>query len=212
MNYETKSYSKSAFSIQNYSEQKIEGRTFYLVKTNVFNEIMQGVLVEAVTMYPEKFGTGNALDVIQAISLIEPIFDFENFVEFLRTEQFCYIVEIHSGVIKDEVLRIDLFRKLSESRDEFIGGIFHALKHFSYNGTNLSIGKDINDILNIDQIIEIAIKGFFFFPKEAANKKKFVSRIHLNDNYNLKFAFHYEEKPGVFFIDTIFKEPKKVSH
>lgn len=208
LKHENKNFAKVAFPIQNFSLQQIEGRTFYLVETNVFKEIMQGVLIEALNMYPEKFGTGNALNVIEAIHLIEPIFDFENFVEFLRTEQFCFVIECDNGTIKDEVLRIDLYRHLSKKKDAFIGGIFHALKHFSYIGKNLSIGKDINDITSIDQIIGIAIKGFFFSKKEAVNKKKFISRVHLNDSYDLKFAFHFEEKPGVFFIDTIFKKTK----
>ena len=101
-----------------------------------------------------------------------------------------------------------MFRKLEKKGNiyEFTGGIFHAFKHFSYNDKNLSTGKDINNINTPEQIIEMAIKAFFFEQREALSNREFVSKVELNDKYNLKFVFYYEEQTEVFFIKTIFKE------
>jgi hypothetical protein len=95
MKHEGKNYAKVSFPVQNYRIYPIRGRLFYCAMTNVFKEIMRGVLAEAIQKYPQKFGTGNAMDVIDAIYQIEPVFfDLPGFVEFLRSEQFCYVMEI----------------------------------------------------------------------------------------------------------------------
>jgi hypothetical protein len=208
--HEGKNFAKVGFPIQSYAIYPIQGRIFYSIRTDVFREVLNGVLIEAIKKYPQNFGTGNATDVLEAIYKIEPIFDFDDFIEFLRTEQFCCIIENVNGAISPDILRIDLFRRLDIKKEMkvFTGGIFHALKHFSFEGKNLSTGNDIYNILNPDRIIEIAIKAFFFEQRQQINKKTFYSLFDLNEKYNLKFVFYFEEKTGVYFINTIFKKRK----
>lgn len=210
MRHEKKDYAKTGFPIQNYRVHDILGRTFYSVRTNVFREILNDVLLEATGRYPERFGTGNAEDVIKAIYDIEPMFTIDRFVDFLRTEQFCYIFEKVSGDQNNDILRIDLFRKLDKKGDvfDFTGGIFHALKHFSYSGTNLSTGKDVNDITHPAHIITLAIKAFFLETREVISVKEFHSTISVSERYNLRFVFYFEENTAVYFVKTIFKESK----
>lgn len=87
--------------------------------------------MEANIRYPVKFGTGNAKVVIEAIYNIEPTGDIEWFTKFLCSEQFCYVMKDKAGKIRNNILRIDLYRQLDERKDsngwEFTGGIFHAL-------------------------------------------------------------------------------------
>jgi len=217
MQLEKKDMAKTGFPYQSYRTHSMDGRMFYTVHSNVFRHIMsKGFLMEAVSKHPEKFGTGDAMDVVEAIRLIEPSFDTtDRHAEFLRNDQFCLIMENKNGVIQDQVLRIDLFRDIKPplqdptGKPEFIGGIFHSFKHFSLNGVNLSTGKDINEINDPDNIFDLAIKAFYM-PEEAEQTPKgFNSRISLNDNYWLQFSFYLEQVNGVHFINTIMKKEKK---
>lgn len=207
MKHESKPFAKIGFSKENYTSITKGARTFYLVKTNAFTEVLEKNLLLAVTKHPEKFGTGNAWNVIEAIYSVGPMFDLDNFSEYLRVEQFCYVIEKNSSGFKDSILRIDLFRLFKNNKREFVGGIFHACKHFSYNGINLGYGKDINDIKRIEEITEIVIKGYF--DSASIPNEEFVAMVPLSNTHELKFAFYYENVTGVHFINTIHKQKKK---
>jgi hypothetical protein len=211
MQHEAKGVVKAGFPTQNYKRYLIQNRTFYCIKSDAFKEIIENYLVRAQNKFPEKFGTGNAMDVIEAIYNIKPLFTLEQFTEFLRNEQFAYIIESKDGEIVDKILRIDLFRKLdvnSSEGKEFTGGIFHAFKHFSINNLNLSTGKDIHEVINPEQILLLATEAFFIASGTHETPKKFISRIPLDEKYLLKFVFYFEENTGVYFIMTIHKERK----
>lgn len=214
MKHEEKDFAKISFPYQNYTEFHIKGRIFYCAMTSPFLHIFRSVLLQAIDLYPEKFGTGNAMDVIDAIHRVEPLFfDLPRYAEYLGSEQFGYAMENKNGVIQDRVLRIDLYRHLkllTESNShEFVGGIFHALKHFSFRGTNLSTGTDINDVIHPREVIAHTIKAFFIEEEEFVNPNEFRARLNLDEKYNLRFAFYYEPKTSVHFIKTIFKEARK---
>ena len=211
MKHETKGSAKAGFPIDNYARYFLHGRTFYCVKSNVFKAIIEEYLLRAQKQFPEKFGTGNAMDVIEALYNIEPTFDLERFVDFLQNEQFAYIIESKDGEIVDKILRIDLFRKLDEKhggQKEFTGGIFHSLKHFSIENINLSTGKDINNILYPEQLLHMAAEAFFITEGKHKDASQLVSFVKLDDIYNLKFVFYLEQHTDVYFIQTIYKEGK----
>ena len=214
MDHEKKGIAKTGFPIQYYTAYPIKGRIFYVPAPNVFRHIvMKGVLLEAVTKYPERFGTGDAYDVVEAIRLVEPTFDTTQMhAEFLQNEQFAFVMENKAGTIQDQVLRVDLFREIkpnANGKHDFVGGILHAFKHFSYKGTNLATGKDVNDIQSPEQIIGLAIKAFFMPEETEQTAKGFIGRISLDEKYWLKFSFYPEEVNGVHFINTVHKEQKK---
>ena len=211
MKHETKGAAKAGFSIDNYTKYLLHGRTFYCVKSNVFKAIIEEFLLTAQKQFPEKFGTGNAMDVIEAVYNLEPTFDLERFVDFLQNEQFAYIIESMDGEIVNKILRIDLFRKLDENhggQKEFTGGIFHSFKHFSIENINLSIGKDINNILHPEQLLYMAAEAFFIAEGKHEEATKLVSFVKLDELYNLKFVFYLEQHTDVYFIQTIYKELK----
>jgi len=214
MSHEKKEMAKTGFPFQYYSIYPIKGRIFYVPAPNTFRHIMtKDVLLEAVTKYPERFGTGDAYDVIEAIRLVEPTFDsVKRHAEFLQNEQFCFVMENSGGTIQDQVLRIDLFRDIKpnpSAKHEFVGGIFHGFKHFSYKGINLATGNDINDIYHPEQIIGLAIKAFYMPEEKEQTAKGFIGRISLDEKYWLKFSFYLEQVNGVHFINTIYKEKKR---
>lgn len=211
MNHETKDAAKVGFPINNYRKYLLHGRTFYCVKSNVFKVIIEEYLIKAQTKYPEKFGTGEAMDVIEAIYNLEPTFDLKRFAEFLQNEQFAYIIESEKGEIIDKILRIDLFRQLNvteKGQKEFTGGIFHCFKHFSIDNINLSTGKDIHNIQYPEQLLHLATEAFFIADGNHENPKKLVSFVSLDEKYKLKFVFYLEENTQVYFIKTIHKVAK----
>jgi hypothetical protein len=214
MRHEKKDIVKIGFPIQFYTEYNIHGRTFYAPASNVFRHIVgKGFLLEAVNQYPEKFGTGEAYDVVKAIRLVEPTFGTkERHANFLQDEQFCVVMEYTDAGIADNVLRIDLFRHIKKNaagNHEFIGGIFHAFKHFSFEGVNLSTGNDINDIATPQRIIELAIHAFYMPEHSEPTVKGFIGRISLDEHYWLKFSFYHERVNDVHFINTVHKVRKR---
>lgn len=213
MNHEGKDAAKVGFPINNYFEYRIDGRRFFCVQSNVFVALMKSHIELAQQNEPHKFGTGDANDVIEAIYNVEPTGNIKWFKQFLASEQFAYIFEYTSKPNFDKILRIDLYRdiQLNENEQaEFIGGIFHAYKHFSLNGINLSTGKDINDIDSPEELLIKATKAFFVNDGNFKKEKEYVVVQNLDYNYDLKYSFFFEPKTEqVYFINTIFKTKKK---
>jgi hypothetical protein len=215
MSHEKKDYAKVGFPPQNYTVYNIKGRTFYSVGTNIFRGILNDVLLEAMQQFPLNFGTGNAISVIHALNKVEPLYGrTKDVIRILQNENFSYVVENVNGKIPDRILRLDLFRQLNPIKHkrrkyDFTGGLFHALKHFSFKGKPLSTGNDKNDLVHPRQIIEHAIKAFFFEPEQFIDPLTYVSHIDLNEKYRLKFIFYHEPNTKVFFIKTIHKVLRK---
>ena len=102
---------------------------------------------------PEYFGTNNAKDVIQALYLQAQkhnwVWNKERYTDYLSKEIFCLLLRRKENEFDKDILRIDLFRLLKESKDktgcfDFVGGIFHALKHFSVGEQCASIYPNQN--------------------------------------------------------------------
>lgn len=223
MGHESKKSAHTGFPLSNYTHLRIDERNFYCVSTNIFKQIIDNdILLYATKQYADKFSTGNAYDVVEAVYLstkekLPVIYEFyknrlDNFLELLRGAH-CYIVEYTAEVLGDKVLRLDLFRcvrenKASEGNYDFVGGLFHSFKHISVEGVNLSVGVESNvEIYNPMRIINYAVKSFFF-TKLVTSKKdnKFTSLVYFDDRYGLLFVYHYERTPDVYFVDTIRKE------
>ena len=211
MKHEKKDMVKSGLPIDNYNRYIIGNRSFYSMKANVFKHIIGSHWIRAQQEFPEKFGTGHAMDVVEAIHAIEPTFDLPRFAEFLVNEQFAYVIEIKDGEVIPKVLRIDLFRELKKDKNgnlEFVGGIMHAAKHFSVNDVNLATGNDKHNISDPEEIIRLAVEAFFVANGMVEPPNKLVSRVSIDDKYDLKFVFYHETVTDVHFIKTIHKDPK----
>lgn len=220
MSHEKKPFAKSGFPPQNYSIHRADNRIFYAVGTNIFRGIIyDNILLEAMRLFPSNFGNGNAVSVIHAVSKTAPIpfhSRMKDIIRVLQNENGCYIVENNNGTIPNKILRLDLFRKLDPIRYkrrkyDFTGGLFHALKHFSYQGLPLSTNREKNDIDHPSQIIDLAIRAFFCEQGQFVDKLTYVTILNINSNHALKFAFYCEPNTKVFFIKTVHiaKEKRK---
>jgi hypothetical protein len=185
------------------------GRTFAVVSTNVFFEVMHNVLLEAAKSFPDHFGTRDANKVVEAIYKACPEGRSEDFSEFLRKEQFAYVFEIKGDEIIDKTLRLDFFRKIEVAKVgsgyDFTGGAFHALKHFSCEGMCLSTHKENFALPHPTSIVKHVIDAFFFHELIPANKKKteYTSNIDLTKEHKLKFAFFHEPKNDIYFLNSV---------
>lgn len=209
MSHEKKEYAKVGVPLENYTQYKISSRIFYSVKSNVFKHLIETFYLEAHEKFPEKFGTNNANDVIEALYKVCPVYEIPEYIEFLKNEQFAYLIETEDDKVLDKIVRIDLFRKLDTNKEgfaEFTGGIMHLLKHFSVNNLNLSTGKELHNISHPEEIIELIVRAFFVERGEYETPTKFISRIDIDKIYRLKFVFYLEIKTKVFFIKTVHKE------
>jgi len=208
MDQDNKSVITAGVPIDNYTKYIIGDRIFYGIKANVFKVIIERHLIAAQKKFPKKFGTGNAKDVLKALYEIEPVFEFERYIEFLRNEQFVYLIEVKDSEIIDRILRLDLFRQIDLKTGgtyDFTGGLFHAFKHFSVNDVNLSTGNDNHNIWHPEHLIQYIAQAFFIENGKYESPTKYVTQIKLDPKYSLKFVFYLEKNTNVFFINTIHK-------
>lgn len=213
MSHERKDHTPTGVPINNYRGFQANGRTFYSVQINTFKVVVDQYLPKAQMEYPHKFGTGEAYDIVEALRLIDPIFDnSEELANFFAEDKCTYVFEAEGGQVVDRILRIDLFRMIKSDKNgkqEFIGGLFHALKHFSKNDINYSTGSSKHELDTPQSLIGEIIFAFFTLDGIFETSDQYVVFRPYENDYNLKFVFYRECKTGVFFLNTVYKEPKK---
>ena len=215
----------TGFSIGNYGSINIDGRNFYIAFSNTFHSVIySNLLLKACAAFPDKFGTENADDVLmalymateQALPEIHEVYegDLEGFKRFI-SKAHCYVVEHSESLNESKILRLDLFRQLNKhkekpNKNEFTGGLFHCFKHFSINKINLSTGKGKKELERTENLIELAIRGFFFLNLTEGRKKgQLKSSLDLDEKHYFLFVFYTEENSKVTFIDHITYRTKK---
>jgi hypothetical protein len=211
MSHENKNDAVTGVPIENYRVFNIGDRVFYSIQTKTFKAIVDELLHAAQDATPELFGTGEANDVLEALRLVNPIFDLQRFTEFLSHERCAYVFEAQNGKVVDRVLRLDLFRLLQVNKkgnNEFTGGLLHALKHFSRNGVNYSTGTDTHEMYHPQDLVNEITDAFFCLPGTFETPEKYIVFKPLDEKYHLKLVFYKEKNTGVFFLRTCYKLPK----
>ena len=183
---------------------------FYLVFNGSFLRMIYDTLLKASKEHSEKFGTGDANDVINALYEVSGVYgfkDIERYIEFLSDHACCYVIYRNNKQFDNDMLRIDLFRlvkpnKMDNSKLDFIGGLMHTLKHFSMEDQNLSTGKDIYNVFDIHHIVYLI--GMAFRLKESKGSK--YEAIQKLTNANMFASFYKENVSGVFFLNSYYKK------
>ncbi len=211
MKKEGRPFAKAGFDISKHHEVEVENRNFVVIATNVFYHMLDSVLAEACEKYPELFGNDNVHGVLEALYKAEQVNQFEDFGDFLKTEQFAWILELVDEQVNPKILRVELFRKIDTGRNdasktEFTGGLFHAFRHFNYKGIPLSTKREKNNLEHPKTIIDLLIKGFYFSELEFTDDKKCYSISRLNEEYEMRFDFYYEPKTDIYFVNSIRKQ------
>ena len=185
-----------------------------LAADNIFLSMIKEQYLNAFDNYKDNFGTGDALDVLKALYLNsgfrETRYCFLRYIDVaLAYETCCYAFFKRGNAFDDEFLRIDLFREIKPNKDnpdklEFIGGLFHALKHFSYQGRNLSIGCEVEhtEVDSLMEVVKRCIIAFLHKQKEEKGKD-YVYDESINNGKQLRYVFYKEENTGTYYIKSV---------
>ena len=210
-NEEEKNYYQGGFAISNcFGYNSPQGDHYGIAYTSKFFDTLT-LYLRAFHKYPNNFGTGDAIDILNALyetmnAYYNPFsWSRERYQEYLQEENCLYAVPQINGHFIDDFLRIDLFRNINSSksdasRKEFVGGLFHLFDHFSINGKNLATANDINDVNSLCEIIGLCVGGFT--QKAAVGKNQFCSFLPYDEKHRLKIAFYKEIESGAFYINT----------
>jgi hypothetical protein len=124
--HESKDMVRVGLDPTNYRVVKFMGKRFAIISTRVIRAILYDVLPKATEQYPDHFGKQSTSLVIEALYKIEPENSLDFFAEFIRNEQFFWIVGLEEGNVLERVLRIEPYRKIDKNPDgtsDFTGGL-----------------------------------------------------------------------------------------
>ena len=187
-----------------------EGEDFYIIyNTGFFSTILRQIKL-AQQQYPQKFGTGNAADLIDAlydVSNYRLLGDRTDYLNHLIDWNCCYVVYRKNGGYND-ILRIDLLRdtkpnKKDPTKVDIVGGLLHVLKHFSIDGKNLGTGTDINNVFDVTHLVYLIAMAFRQKKKEDKCKYDAIQKF---DSYVMHASFYRNPTTGVYYLNTYFKD------
>ena len=188
---------------------------FYIIYNTGFLRTISHQIILAQQQCPEKFGTGNADDVIDAlysVSGYNAFGDKNAYLDYLIDYNCCYVVYKNKGAFGD-VLKIDLLRRILPnkkvpSKSDFVGGLLHVLKHFSVEGKNLATSNDINNVFDVRHIIYLIAMAFRL--KKQCDKDDLIYEAFQNlDKGKMHVSFYKEKVANVYYLKTYFKDRKK---
>ena len=197
------------YKTENYDED------FYVIYNTGFLKTISQQIILAQQQYPEKFGIGNADDVIDALYSVSGYIAFGDknaYLDYLIDYNCCYVVYKNNGLFSD-VLKIDLLRRILPnkkvpSKSDFVGGLLHVLKHFSVEGKNLATGNDVNNVFDIRHIIYLIAMAFSL--KKQCNKDYRIYEAFQKLNKGMmRASFYKEEVANVYYLKTYFKDRKR---
>ena len=196
------------FSIADCFNATADGITFYFVFNYSFLNIVSNKILSAIDKYPSSFGTGNAQDVIDALYKLSKMgLSQENYISYLQDFACCYILYEYNNAMCNNILRVDLLRYMKDNetthKKEFVGGLLHSLKHFSKDGKNLSVGKDVNDVSKMDDILIYIGRAFI---ECGQNKPKDNTvEILIKDGKCMRFAFYCDTEKETYYLKTAYR-------
>lgn len=190
-----------------------ENLQLFLIFTPLFLTVIEQHYPQALKEKPTCFGTYNAKDIISALyeqaQKTGCSFGTERYVDCLSNECFCLLICKDKTEFSENILRIDLFRKLDKSKMnpehlEFTGGLFHALKHFSIGKQSASIFPNQNVSLDdIEQLISPIAKSFFESIIRGGNKRNTYKADIIFFEKKLTTIFYREEESHVSFVNSV---------
>ena len=200
------------FPITEIYHYHIDGdHNFYVVYNPLCHKLLQDGIIDALDRCPDKFGTGNAMDVVDAIyegSVFKELGDKDRYIQFLTENACCYVVYAN-GEEFGNILRLDIFRNIEKSKNnpsiyDFTGGLMHVLKHFSYEGRNLAVGKDVHDLFDLEHLVYLIAMAFRLKEGEGC----LWTAIQELTEGPMQAVFYKEETTGVYFIKTYHRVKK----
>lgn len=117
-------------------------------------------------------------------------------------------------ILDDKIFKIRLFDSIGEQDNKtaaktwFNGGLFHPLKHFSFENVNIAGNQKNKGKRKLNSFCEIVrfyvIKGLYFNKLiKSSRKDKFVSNIEWSEKEKYKIVFYLEKNNGIYSLDSI---------
>ena len=185
-----------------------DGNDLYFAFSRLIRTIIEVTLLDAMNHFPESFGRRDASAIIQALKETYPYYQsYERFESFLARENCIYVAKNTNGVFADELLRLDLFRLIKKNPKDgsvdFIGGLFHAMKHFDLDkrlfwSPNHQCSTDMYELI-------ILLSTGFFLDREIREKDERISyhsSLEVKDGRCLVANYYKEQDSEVFFLNT----------
>jgi hypothetical protein len=173
-------------------------------------------LEELSTKYTDKFDTGNPHDVIEALALetglkllkeVEETSSKED-IEKARALWFSDYYMILTNYDKSKTLRLDLLRLIGNNNKgeiDFKGGLFHAFKHFTKNGTPISHKSEPTE-LPVNFITKITEVVFYEEPENIKTLENGNERHEFNfeiEGKKFKMFLYLNKECNVYFLDML---------
>lgn len=154
------------------------------------------------------FHKGNANQIMLSMynNSIEKESDIplERYVDNVRTETCSYIIHKKENALDELILRVDTFRMIKEKEKgaDFIGGLFHALNHFTIDIIDDGQRNYVFDVLHLRYL---AAKAFFLGNVIETDKPNTIIKTIPNPLHDslIKFVFFVEPNSNIGFITTI---------
>ena len=161
-------------------------------------------------VYPEYFGQNDDRLIVKALKeydkhkLIREYTD-EEFLEYIRGETMAYVFKVEKdNSISNRILRLDLCRGINGS-NQFQGGIFHVLKHFTIEGyPTISSNRKEFQVETWSEIYKYIILNFFIGKTENDKRENYhISTSYLKDGHLLRGVYYKENDIPVSFISSM---------
>ena len=203
-----RNYAQTKFSINNIEARNLpDGSVIFIFENNVFRNYIRDY---ENAMYNSNY----SLDRENADDILNAMYDvsfatsmgttIERYIEHCKYETCSYIVRMDQKGFDDNILRLDLFRKIDPNEQKgintFTGGLFHALNHFNLDKNR----KGHRDYIYGIENIQVLCARTFFIKTKSADKKNTIA----NDK-NIKFVFFTEqEDSNVSFLLSVYIDDK----
>lgn len=129
---------------------------------------------------------------------------FEQYIQNVCTESCSYIMHQIGGEYDDVILRTDTFRMIKENEkgSDFIGGLFHALNHFTIDKIDNGRRNYMFDVLHLRYLSAFA---FFMGSVVETDKQNTIIKTIPNQRNGglVKFVYYIEPNSNIGFIKTI---------
>ena len=186
---------------------------YFILPTNWFKAlILEEKIVDAVKKQPNLFNSKSTFCVLKGIhdSLYEGV-PCDNYHRIISGEQFAYMGKFEGdSLVRDRILRLELFRLTDQNDTEFIGGLFHAFRHFNVQGCSISTLLGENRLPWIHRFLTLLANAFLFsdLNQDDHNPNIFITKVPYKE-HSLKFVFYYNDQANVYFLNTAYVEDSR---
>ncbi len=203
----SRTYAQTRFSINNVEARNLpDGSVIFIFENNAFRSYVRDYenAIKNSNYTLDRENADNVLNAMYEVSFSKSMGDtIEKYIDHCKYETCSYIVRMDQNGFDDNILRLDLFRKIDTSQkgiNTFTGGLFHAMNHFNLDKNR----KGHRDYAYGIEYLQVLCARTFFIKTKSADKKNTIA----NDN-NIKFVFFTElEDSNVSFLSTVYIDDK----